>query len=87
MRLTASVFVKFYEAKFGEAQLPQMLYEHVLETQKLSLDDLAPRIKKLKAKQNNLMKTRVQTEADMVLEGVQHVNADTVKAYAQDLRN
>ena len=61
------------------------LYD-VLETGKLSLDDLSPRIKELKAKQDGLLKTRVQTEADMVLEGVQHVNADIVKAYAQDLR-
>ena len=33
------------------------------------------------------MKIRVQTEADMVLEGVQHVNVETVKSYAQDLRS
>ena len=62
------------------------LYD-VLETGKLSLDDIAPRIKELKAKQDGLMKTRVQTEADMVLEGVQHINAEAVKAYAQDLRS
>ena len=62
------------------------LYD-VLETGKLNLDDLAPRIKELKAKQDGLMKTRVQTEADMVLEGVQHINAEAVKAYAQDLRS
>jgi hypothetical protein len=62
------------------------LYD-VLETGKLSLDDLAPRIKELKGKQDSLMKTRVQTEADMVLEGVQHINAEAVKAYAQDLRS
>ena len=62
------------------------LYE-VLETGKLNLDDLSPRIKEMKAKQDSLMKTRVQTEADIVLEGVQHVNVETVKAYAQDLRS
>jgi DNA invertase Pin-like site-specific DNA recombinase len=62
------------------------LYD-VLETGKLSLDDLSPRIKELKAKQDGLMKTRIQAEADMVLEGVQHINVETVKAYAQDLRS
>ena len=62
------------------------LYD-VLETGKLNLDDLAPRIKQLKAKQDGLMKNRVQAEADMVLEGAQHVNVETVKAYAQDLRS
>ena len=62
------------------------LYD-ILETGKLNLDDLAPRIKELKAKQDGLMKTRVQAEADMVLEGTQHVNVETVKAYSQDLRS
>jgi hypothetical protein len=33
------------------------------------------------------MKARVQVEADMVVEGVHHVELETVKAYAQDLRN
>ena len=59
----------------------------VLETGKLSLDDLSPRIKELKAKQDTLSKTRVQVEADMVVEGVQHVEVEAVKAYAQDLRS
>jgi site-specific DNA recombinase len=62
------------------------LYD-ALETGKLSLDDLSPRIKELKARQNELTKTRVQVEADMVVEGVHHVEVETVKAYAQDLRN
>ena len=61
------------------------LYD-VLETGKLNLDDLSPRIKELKAKQDTLSKTRVQVEADMVVEGVQHIEVEAVKAYAQDLR-
>ena len=62
------------------------LYD-ALETGKLNLDDLAPRIKELKAKQDELSKARVQTEADMVVAGVQHVDVETVKSYAQDLRS
>ena len=53
----------------------------------MNLDDLAPRIKELKAKQDELSKARVQTEADMVVAGVQHVDVETVKSYAQDLRS
>ena len=49
------------------------------------MDDLAPRIKELKARQYTLGKARVQVEADMVVEGVQHVEAETVKSHAQDL--
>ncbi len=62
------------------------LYD-ALETGKLSLDDLSPRLKQQKVHQDELMKARVQVEADMVVEGVQHVELETVKAYAQDLRN
>ncbi len=62
------------------------LYD-VLETKKLSLDDLAPRIKELKARQNKLSDERIQNEANMVLEGAQHVDLETVKAYAEDLRS
>jgi site-specific DNA recombinase len=62
------------------------LYD-ALETGKLSLDDLAPRIKEQKAKQDELSKLKVQTEADMVVAGVQHLDEEVVKSYAQDLRN
>jgi len=57
-----------------------------LETGKLGLDELAPRIKELKSRQDDLGKTRVQIEAEMVVQGVEQVDAKLVKAYAQDLR-
>lgn len=60
------------------------LYD-ALETGKLSLDDLAPRIRELKARQDGLLKMRVQIEADMVVEGVNHVDAEKIKSYALDL--
>ena len=62
------------------------LYD-VLETGKLGLNDLAPRIKELKRRQDELGKTRVQIEADMVVQGIGQVDVDTVKSYAQDLRD
>jgi thiamine biosynthesis protein ThiC len=49
--------------------------------------DLSPRIKELKARQDELTKDRVQVEADLIVEGVQHVEVETVKAYARDLRS
>jgi chromosome segregation ATPase len=55
------------------------LYD-ALETGKLGLDDLSPRIKQLKARQDELAKARVQVEADMVVEGVQHVEVEAVKS-------
>ncbi len=62
------------------------LYD-ALETGKLTLDDLAPRIKELKARQDELLRMRVQTEADMVVQGVNHVDVEKIKSYAEDLHN
>jgi site-specific DNA recombinase len=61
------------------------LYE-ALETGKLELDHLAPRIKELKLRQEELSKARVLLEAEVAARGVQPVNEALVKAYARDLR-
>ena len=61
------------------------LYD-ALETGKLDLNDLAPRIKELKARQDELFKSRVLLEADMTIRGVQYVDADQIKSYCNDLR-
>jgi len=62
------------------------LYE-ALETGKLTLDDLAPRIKELRAKQDELSKTRVVAEAEMTLQGCQQLDVEDVSAYVVDLRH
>jgi site-specific DNA recombinase len=62
------------------------LYD-ALETGKLELDDLSPRIRELKARQDELTKTKVQVEAEMIARRVEQVDAATVKAYARDLRS
>ena len=64
-------------------RLPK-LYD-ALETGKLSLDDLAPRIKELRMRQDELSKARVQVEAEMVLQGAEHIDMEMVKSYAQDM--
>ena len=62
------------------------LYD-ILETGKLSLDDLASRIKELKKRQDALSKARVQIEADMVVQGMEEVDIDIVKSYTKDLKS
>ena len=62
------------------------LYD-ALETGKLDLADLSPRIKQLKARQDELAQARVQVEADMVVKGVEPVDIEAVSAYALDLRS
>ncbi len=61
------------------------LYD-ALETNRLSLDDLAPRIKELRSRQDELSKARLQIEAERVTRGVKHVDAEVVKSYARDLK-
>ena len=62
------------------------LYD-ALETGKLTLDDLAPRIKELRMRQDELSKTRVVAEAEMTLQGYQHIDIDAVHAYVTDLQS
>jgi len=62
------------------------LYD-ALETGKLSLDDLAPRIRELRMRQDALSKARVQVEAEIVAQGTEYVDVKMVKSYANDLRS
>jgi len=61
------------------------LYD-VLETGKLSLDELAPRIRELRSRHDELSKTRIQIEADMIAQGVEDVDINIVKSYTRDLK-
>ena len=72
------------ELRDSRARLAK-LYE-ALETGKLELDDLAPRIKELRVRLDELGKARVLLEAEMAARGVQPVDDAIVKSYAQDLR-
>ncbi len=60
------------------------LYD-ALETGRLDLNDLAPRIKELRVKQDELSKARVVAEAEMTLQGYQQLDTDTVRSYVTDL--
>jgi len=55
------------------------LYD-ALETGKLTLDDLAPRIKEFRAKQKELSKARVIAEAEMTLQGHQQRDINAVRS-------
>ncbi len=70
----------------GSQTLLSKLYD-VLETGKLNLDDLSPRIKELRLRQDELSKAKLQLEAEKIITGVRHVDDETVKAYAVDLKN
>jgi hypothetical protein len=62
-------------------------YDYALETSKLKLGDLAPRIKELKARQEEVSKARILLEAEMTLHGVRYVDTELVKSCAADLRS
>lgn len=61
------------------------LYD-ALETGKLELDDLADRIKELKNRQDELNATRIQIEADLVVNKVELIDLEMVKTYVKDLK-
>ena len=50
------------------------------------MDELAPRIRELKKRQDKLGKARIQIEADMIVQGVEEVDMDVVKSYTRDLK-
>lgn len=52
---------------------------------RIELDGLAPRIRKLSSRQDELNKTRIQAEAEMAIRGIDHVDIHVAKAYAQDV--
>ncbi len=62
------------------------LYD-ALETGRLDLNDLAPRIKELRVKQDELSKARVVAEAEMTLQGYQQLDIEAVRSYVADLWN
>ena len=62
------------------------LYD-VIETGNLSLDDLAPRIRELKARKDNLQAGQRELEWRMKQSEIELAHAATVARSAQDLRN
>jgi site-specific DNA recombinase len=58
-----------------------------LETGSLGLEELAPRIKELKSRQDELNKMRIQLQADMVVQDYRQVDKDVVRSYTRDLRH
>ncbi len=61
------------------------LYD-ALETSRLSLDDLAPRIKDLRSRQEELTRARLRLQQEQSTGKARHLDARMVKAYAEDLR-
>jgi site-specific DNA recombinase len=75
------------DAELGDVKARLSRLYDALETGKIELDDLSPRIKELKSLQDDLSKTRVQLEVDMIAQGFEPLDAATIKAYAQDMRS
>jgi site-specific DNA recombinase len=72
-------------AELNDAEIRLSKLYDALETEKLSLNDLAPRIKELRVRQDELSKARLLVEAEKVTRVVKHVDGEIVKAYARDL--
>jgi site-specific DNA recombinase len=75
------------DAELNDVKARLLKLYDALETGKLNLDDLSPRIKELRMRQDELNKTKLKIEAEMVVHGAEHVDIEVVKSYAQDLRS
>jgi site-specific DNA recombinase len=75
------------DAELNDVQARLSKLYDALETGKLNLDDLAPRIKGLRVRQDELSKVRSLVEAEETTRVVKHVDARIVKGYARDLRS
>jgi hypothetical protein len=73
------------DAELSDVEIRLSKLYDALETEKLSLDDLAPRIKALRVRQDKLSKARLLVEAEKITRVVKHVDAEIVKGYARDL--
>jgi site-specific DNA recombinase len=74
------------DSEMGEVRLRLSRLYDALETGKLAIDDLAPRIKEQRARELELSKARLAVEAEMLTHGPNHVDAETIKAHARDLK-
>ncbi len=75
------------EAELNDVRARLSKLYDALETGRLSLDDLAPRIKELNKRQDELCQARVQVEVETVAQGNEQVDVEVVKSYAEDLRS
>ena len=74
------------DADLNEVRLRLSRLYEALETGKLSLDDLAPRIKEQRARESELSKTRLQVEEEVLVQGPSHVDGEMITAHAKDLK-
>ena len=72
-------------AELNDVQIRLSKLYDALETNKLSLDDLAPRIKDLRSRQVELAKTKLQLKDEQGKNKTKHLDTRIVKAYAEDL--
>ena len=73
-------------AELNEVQMRLSKLYDALETDKLSLNDLSPRIRDLRSRQDELTKTKSQLETERSTREARHLDAGAIKAYAEDLR-
>ena len=73
-------------AELNDVQIRLSKLYDALETNRLSLDDLAPRIRDLRSRQDELQKAKFQLETEQSTHATRHLDARVVKAYAEDLR-
>ena len=75
------------DAELKDVSLRLSRHYDALETNTLKLSDVAPRIQELRRRHDELTKTRIQVEADMIAEGAERLDLMAVKAHVHDLKS
>ena len=73
------------DAELNDVEIRLSKLYDALETERIGLNDLAPRIKELRRRQDELSKARLLVEAEKATRVAKPVDAEIVKAYALDL--
>ena len=84
--MVAHVLRKRTDTHTGHNSRLERLYD-ALETGKIQLADLAPRIQQLRLRQQQLQAARLELEQDLSDRRVELADAETVAEYVVDLRN
>ncbi len=75
------------ETEMGDVRNRLSRLCNALETGKIELDDLAPRIKELRTTESELSSAKIQLEAEMVVEGIETVDINDVKSYVEGIQS
>jgi site-specific DNA recombinase len=75
------------DAQLNDVEIRLSKLYDALETNKIGLDELAPRIREMRSRQDELKKAKLELEAEKGTRQTKQLDAEVVKSYATDLKS